>query len=73
MKKNNYQFTYTNYETFGLGKRRTVLPPRKFTFLDFIHNTSIATSTMVVTNKVTKKLDLLIQKYAKIIFINVKF
>ena len=56
MKKNNYQFTDTNYETFGLGKRRTVLPPRKFTFLDFIHNTSIATSTMVVTNKVTKKI-----------------
>ena len=47
MTKNNYFFTYTYYETFG-EKKKIIYPPMKFNFLSFIHNTSIATSTMMI-------------------------
>ena len=47
MTKNNYSFTYTYYETFG-EKKKIIFPPLKFNFSSFIHNTSIATSTMMV-------------------------
>ena len=50
MKKNNYDFTYTYYKTFGL-KFKKVAPPTKFNFNDFIKNTSIATSTMMIKRK----------------------
>ena len=53
MKKNNYQFTYTNYKTFGL-KKKNIVPPKTISFNKFIKNTSIATSTMVVTRKISK-------------------
>ena len=53
MKKNNYQFTYTNYKTFGL-KEKNILPPKTTSFSGFIKNTSIATSTMIVTRKISK-------------------
>jgi len=53
MKKNNYDFTYTYYKTFGL-KLKKVTTPTKFNFDNFIKNTSIATSTMMVTRKVAK-------------------
>ena len=56
MKKNNYKFTYTNYITFRLSKNknRFVFSPRKFKFKDFIKNTSIGTSTMIVERSVSK-------------------
>ena len=47
MKKNNYDFTYTSYKTFGL-RYEKINPPLKFNFEKFIKNTSIATSTMMV-------------------------
>ena len=47
MKKNNFSFTYTNYETFGK-KSRKVISPSKLDYSNFIKNTSIATSTMMV-------------------------
>ena len=47
MKKNNFFFTYTNYETFG-EKIKKVINPKKLNFSSFIKNTSIATSTMMV-------------------------
>ena len=47
MKKNNYSFSYTDYITFG-DKNRTVKNPKKINYVDFIRNTSIATSTMIV-------------------------
>tara|TARA_A100001015_G_scaffold268860_1_gene320041 strand:- start:5579 stop:6328 length:750 start_codon:yes stop_codon:yes gene_type:complete len=53
MKKNNYDFTYTYYKTFGL-KLKKVTTPAKFNFDNFIKNTSIATSSMMVTRKVAK-------------------
>ncbi len=51
MEKNNYQFTYTCYKTFGLGKKKLITPPSKLNFFNFIHNTSIGTSTMMVKRK----------------------
>ena len=55
MKKNNYHFTYTNYNTIGLNNRK-IVPPNKRSFLSFIRNTSIATSTMIVSRKIAKGL-----------------
>ncbi len=53
MKRNNYDFTYTYYETFGI-KSRKIIPPTKFHFDSFIKNTSIATSTMIIKRKSAK-------------------
>ena len=53
MKKNNFDFTYTYYKTFGLSSAY-IKPPLKFDFEDFTKNTSIATSTMVLKRKITK-------------------
>ena len=50
MKKNNYSFTYTNYETIGL--KKNVITPEKISFEEFIKNTSIATSTMIVRRNI---------------------
>ena len=47
MEKNNFLFTYTNYETFG-DKIKKIINPKKLNFFNFIKNTSIATSTMMV-------------------------
>ena len=51
MKKNNHKFTYTNYKTIGL-KENSIKAPKKLTFDTFIKDTSIATSTMMVTRKI---------------------
>ena len=53
MKKNNYEFSYTNYKTFGLKEREVKVPPI-FSYRKFIHNTSIATSTMIVRRKISR-------------------
>ena len=53
MKKNNYDFTYTYYETFGI-KLSKIITPTKFHFDSFIKNTSIATSTMMIKREVAK-------------------
>ena len=50
MKKNDYQFTYTNYETFG-DKNKKINNPKKLSYSSFIKNTSIATSTMMIKRK----------------------
>ena len=47
MKKNNYSFSYTDYVTFG-DKNREIKTPKKMNFSNFIKNTAIATSTMIV-------------------------
>ncbi len=52
MKKNNYAFSYTNYKTFG-NSEGLVYPPLKYDYYKFIHNTSIATSTMMILKKYT--------------------
>lgn len=53
MKKNNYHFTYTYYKTIGL-KNKNINTPLKFSFKDFIKDTSIATSSMVVKREILK-------------------
>ena len=50
MKKNDHQFTYTNYETFG-DKNKKVNNPMKLSYSSFIKNTSIATSTMMIKRR----------------------
>ena len=47
MKKNNFSFTYTNYETFDQ-KNKKIIVPKKFKYEEFTKNTSIATSTMMI-------------------------
>ena len=49
MIKNNYSFSYTYYET--LGEKKNYIPSFKFNYSSFIHNTSIATSTMMVKRR----------------------
>ena len=53
MKKNNYSFSYTNYEVFGM-RSKNVVAPSKFDFYKFIHNTSICTSSMMIKRKIIK-------------------
>ena len=53
MKKNDFDFTYTCYKTFGL-KSKKIIPPIKFHFSSFIKNTSIATSTMMIKRRIAK-------------------
>ena len=53
MERYNYDFTYTNYETFGL-RKKFIEPPKTFTFKEFICNTSIGTSTMIIKRKIVK-------------------
>jgi len=61
MTKNNYQFTYTNYQPFQITKNYyrsidkddfdsfpVIKPPKYFDYNSFTRNTSIATSTMVI-------------------------
>ena len=53
MKRKKLNFSYTNYKTFGQ-KQRNVKSPKQFTFQEFIHNTSIATSSMIVRRKIIR-------------------
>ena len=50
--KNNYYFTYTNYQPFKSknkqSKMKEIKPEKTFTFDKFVRNTSIATSTMII-------------------------
>ena len=55
MKKNNFSFTYTNYETFGKKIKKIYNPP-KLNYLNFIKNTSIATSTMMIKREKIKSI-----------------
>ena len=55
MKKNNFSFTYTNYETFGKKMKKIYNPP-KLNYLNFIKNTSIATSTMMIRREKIKSI-----------------
>jgi teichuronic acid biosynthesis glycosyltransferase TuaG len=53
MRKNNFDFTYTYYKTFGL-KLKKIKPPPRLNFEDFTKNTSIATSTMILNRKMAE-------------------
>jgi teichuronic acid biosynthesis glycosyltransferase TuaG len=62
MNKNKYEFTYTAYTAFfkknNFSTKRKILPPNKLDFHNFINNTSIATSSMMIRKKFIKKLKL---------------
>jgi teichuronic acid biosynthesis glycosyltransferase TuaG len=55
MIKNKCSFSYTYYETFG-DKKKFIKPPLSFDYSEFIHNTSIATSTMMVKKDMIKNI-----------------
>ena len=57
MQRNNFDFTYTYYETFNKNKKiiKTIKIPTKFNFQSFVRNTSIATSSMVVKRTLSNK------------------
>ena len=56
MVKYNFDFTYTHYYTFTKKQKlNSILTPRKITFESFIKNTSIATSTMILSKNLVKK------------------
>ena len=65
-------FTYTFYKTIGL-KKLNIITPLSFSYSSFIRNTSIATSTMMVSREIIRGLNLRIQRFVKTIFLNVKF
>ena len=50
MSKQNYSFSYTDYETFGI-KIKKIKNPSYLNFTSFVKNTSIATSTMMIKRK----------------------
>ena len=58
MQNNNYDFTYTYYETFYGNNQviKSIKTPEKFNFRSFTRNTSIATSTMIVKKKLFGKI-----------------
>jgi len=59
MIEKNFEFTYTNYLTFKTSQsfsiqnnnKKIIAPPKSFSFKEFIKNTSIATSTMIIKKK----------------------
>ena len=55
MLKNKFSFSYTFYETFG-DRKKFIKPPLSFSYIDFIHNSSIATSTMMVKRNMVKNI-----------------
>jgi teichuronic acid biosynthesis glycosyltransferase TuaG len=60
MKKNNLNFTYTNYIPFKNSNLylKTVQPPEKLNFESFIKNSSIATSSIMIKKKLLKNIKL---------------
>ena len=56
MENNSYQFTFTNYETFGK-KIKFVSPAKEYDFKKFIYDTSICTSTMIIKRNILKNVE----------------
>ena len=61
MKKNNYNFTYTNYtpykgeKSIDISNQDSIRPREKYNFESFIKDTSIATSTMMIKGELARK------------------
>lgn len=58
MKKQNINFSYTDYKTINTrgSEIKKISVPDKFDYKTFIKNTSIATSTMIIKRKIFKKI-----------------
>jgi teichuronic acid biosynthesis glycosyltransferase TuaG len=52
MRENNVDFSYTDYMIFKKNKKKNIITPKKFNFENFIKNTSIATSTIMLRKKI---------------------
>ena len=72
MKKNNFKFSYTDYITFG-EKNRKVNNPLKLNYLDFLKNTSIATSTMMIKRNIIGNIKFTNTKICEDFFLNANF
>lgn len=56
MKKNKYNFTFTDYKVFEENKKNNIIKaPNFFNYNNFVRNTSIATSTIILTRKAIGK------------------
>ena len=55
MLKYNYCFSYTDYKTIKNKEIKTIKVPNFFNYNDFIKNTSIATSTMIIKKKILNR------------------
>ena len=58
MSKNKFLFTYTAYSTFSANNNnsRYIKPPKKIDYKQFLKNTSIGTSTMMVKTKILENI-----------------
>jgi len=58
MEKNQHNFTYSYYKTYNHKTKKTnkIITPENFNFNNFIKNTSIATSSMIITRSLTKNI-----------------
>ena len=61
MEKFTYDFTYTNYTPFTLKKslkkfKKIILPPKSFNFKEFIHNTSIGMSSVIIKRSIIRNI-----------------
>ena len=61
MEKFNYEFTYTNYTPFTLKKglkkfKKLILPPNSFSFKEFVHNTSIGMSSVIIKRSILRNI-----------------
>ena len=61
MEKFNYEFTYTNYTPFTLTKglkkfKKLILPPNSFSFKEFLHNTSIGMSSVIIKRSILRNI-----------------
>lgn len=54
MKVNKYNFTYSDYIILKNKKKKMIITPSVYDYNSFIHNTSIATSTMIIKRKLLK-------------------
>jgi teichuronic acid biosynthesis glycosyltransferase TuaG len=52
MINNNYVFTYTDYIISKNKKKKNILTPSNYNFFTFVRNTSIATSTMIISRNI---------------------
>ena len=55
-----------------LKKTKFISPAKEYDFKKFVNDTSICTSTMIIKRNIIKNINLLTQKFVKIIFSNAK-
>ena len=59
MNENNLNFTFTRYVAFkSKGLKKIISPPQKIIYEDFVNNTSIATSSMMIKKKFIRNIKL---------------